>query len=85
MAGDRWRALEEYLAAVAGVTCVVPLERIRELCGGGLPDRAVSPDWWTDPAGWGECPASGLCRAAGWRLESVHPSGLVRFGRVAAD
>ena len=79
MAGDGWKALEEYLTAVAGATCVVPLERNGELCGGGL------PDWWTDAGGWGQSSAPGLCREAGWRLESVHPSGAVRFGRIAAQ
>ena len=62
MDGDGWTALVAYLKGVAGVTCVVPLERIRDLLGGGLPDAARSPDWWTDAAGWGACPASGLCR-----------------------
>ncbi|MYD94151.1 MAG: hypothetical protein F4Y02_10755 [Chloroflexi bacterium] len=80
---DRWQALEKYLQSVAGVTCVVPLERIRELLGAGLPDAARSPGWWTDAVGWEACPASGLCREAGWRVESVHPAGAVRFGRVA--
>ena len=74
--------LVEYLRGVAGVTCVVPLERIRELLGAGLPAAAGSAGWWTDAAGWGACPAARLCREAGWRVESVHAAGAVRFGRV---
>ena len=83
MENDGLDKLRAYLAGIAGGSCTLPFERLRELTGWGLPEAATSPAWWTDPAGWDAWPASGACRSAGWRLESVHGSArLVRLERM---
>ena len=75
--------LRAYLAGVAGGSCTLPFDRLRELTGRVLPEGARSAGWWTDPEGWDAWPASGVCRSAGWRLESVHGSArLVRLERM---
>ena len=83
MEHDGLEKLRAYLAGIAGTSCTLPFERLRELTGRGLPDAAASSAWWTDPEGWHAWPASSVCRSAGWRLESVHGSArLVRLERM---
>ena len=54
-------------------------DRPRAAGGGGV------ARWWTDPERWRAWPASGVCRTAGWRLESVHASArLVRLEGLEA-
>ncbi|MXY17088.1 MAG: hypothetical protein F4Y57_08880 [Acidobacteria bacterium] len=79
---DGLEKLRDFLNGVAGGLCTLPFERIRELTGQPLPEAASSAAWWTDPAGWCAWPPAAACRAAGWRVESVHAaSGLVRLVR----
>ena len=83
---DGLEKLRAYLGGLAGSSCTLPFERIRELTGRVLPEAAASCAWWTDPDGWRAWPASGVCRSAGWRLHSVHASArLVRLERIAAN
>ena len=83
MEHDGLEKLRAYLAGIAGGSCTLPFERLRELTGRGLPDAATSSAWWTDPEGGHAWPASSVCRSAGWRLESVHGSArLVRLERM---
>ena len=78
--------LRAYLGGLAGGSCTLPFERLRELTGRGLPDAATTPGWWTGPDGWEAWPASRACRRAGWRLESVHAAArLVRLERIGDD
>ena len=80
---DGLEKLRAYLAGIAGSSCTLPFERLRELTGRGLPDAATASAWWTDPAGWHAWPASGVCRSEGWRLASVHGSArLLRLERM---
>ena len=86
MEHDGLDKLRAYLAGLAGGSCTLPFERMRELIGRGLPEAATSPAWWTDPDGWHTWPASGACRTAGWRLESNHAGArLVRLERIRDD
>ena len=78
--------LRAYLGGLAGGSCTLPFERMRELTGRVLPEAASASGWWTDPAGWPAWPASHACRCAGWRLESVHAAArLVRLERMAGE
>ena len=83
MEHDGHEKLRAYLAGIAGSSCTLPFDRLRELTGRVLPEEASSSAWWTDPEGWDAWPASGVCRGEGWRLESVHASArLVRLART---
>ncbi|MDE0350243.1 MAG: hypothetical protein OXM56_11135 [Gammaproteobacteria bacterium] len=74
--------LYDYLDRLSGASCILPFERLRELTGLELPEAANSEAWWTDSSGWDAWPPSGVCRCAGWRIESVHASArLVRLRR----
>ena len=82
MDSDGFGKLRDYLDGLAGSSCTLPFERIRELTGRALPEAATAEAWWSDPAGWDAWPPSGACRSAGWRVESVHAEArLVRLGR----
>ena len=86
MEDDGFERLRAYLAGIAGASCTMPLDRMRELTGRVLPEGAASPGWWADPDGWHASPASGVCLCAGWRLESVHGSArLVRLERIGGN
>ena len=86
MEHDGFENLRAYLAGIAGGSCTLPFDRLRELTGRVLPEGAASAGWWTDPAGWHAWPASDVCRGEGWRLESVHASArLVRLERTRRD
>ena len=83
MKHDGLEKLRAYLAGIEGGYCTLPFERLRELTGGGLPEAAASSEWWTDPEGWPAWPASGVCRTAGWRLESARATErLLRLERM---
>ncbi len=83
MEHDGLDKLRAYLGRLAGGSCTLPFERMRELTGRVLPEGAASSAWWTDPDGWPAWPASNACQAAGWRLHSVHASArLVRLERI---
>ena len=72
---DADQLLAAYLSKVCGVSCVLPLERLRELTGMWLPPATPKlATWWTDSEGWCASPAASACEAAGWRLESVQAS-----------
>ena len=80
---DGLEKLRAYRAGLAGSSCTLSFERLRELTGRGLPEAATATAWWTDPAGWQAWPASGVCRSEGWRLESVRAAArLVRLERM---
>ena len=80
---DGPQKLRAYLDGLAGGSCTLPFERMRELTGRGLPEAAASAAWWTDADGWAAWPGSRACRIAGWRLESVHAEArLVRLQRI---
>ena len=82
MEHDGLEKLRAHLAGIAGGSCALPFDRLRELTGRVLPEGAASAGW-TDPGGWHAWPASGVCRGEGWRLESVHASArLVRLERT---
>ena len=89
MDNEEFGGLRAYLDGVAGGSCTLPFDRMRELTGQPLPDAATSETWWTDPAGWDAWPPSSALRAAGWRIESAHPAALLvrlaRDRRNAAD
>lgn len=86
MEHDGLDKLRAYLGGLAGGSCMLPFERMRELTGCGLPEAATSSAWWTDTDGWPAWPASGACWTAGWRLESVHAAArLVRLERIGDD
>ncbi len=86
MEHDGLKKLRAYLGELAGGSCTLPLERLRELTGRELPEAATSSAWWTDPDGWQAWPGSRVCRSAGWRLESVHAEArLVRLERIGKD
>ena len=79
---DGFGRLRAYLDGLSGGSCTLPFERMRELTSEPLPEEAASEAWWTDPAGWDAWPPSSALRAAGWHVESAHPSALlVRLGR----
>ena len=81
MEPDADQFLAAYLSKVRGVSCVLPIGRVRELTGAALPP--VTAAWWTDANGWSASPAPRACQAAGWRLESLRiGSELVRFMRT---
>ncbi len=87
---DGFGRLRAYLDGVSGCsTCMLPFERMRELTGEPLPEEAASAAWWTDSAGWDVWPPSSTFRAAGWHVESAHPTVLLvrlaRDRRKAAD
>ena len=83
MERDGLDKLRAYLAGIAGGSCTLPFERLRELTDRGLPEAAASSEWWTDPEGWPAWPASSVCRAAGWRLESARAAeSLLRLERM---
>ena len=83
---DGLEKLRAYLAGIAGSSCTLPFERMRELTGRRLPEAATSSAWWIDADGWHAWPASGACRTASWRLESVHAKPrLVRLERIGDD
>ena len=78
--------LRAYLGRLAGGSCTLPFERMRELTGRVLPEAAASSAWWSDPDGWHAWPASCVCRSAGWRLESGHAAArLVRLERIGGE
>lgn len=84
MEHDGVEKLRAYLGGLAGGSCTLPFERMRELTGRVLPEAAASSAWWTDPDGWPAWPASRAFWRAGWRLESVHAAArLVRLERIA--
>ena len=86
MEHDGLEALRAYLRGLVGGSCTLPFERMRELTGRRLPEAATSAAWWSDPDGWPAWPASGACRTAGWRLQSVHAAEhLVRLERIGVD
>ena len=77
------RKLRDHLDRVAGASCTLLFERMRELAGRSLPEAAASPAWWTDPDGWPAWPGSRACRSEGWRLGSVRAAErLVRLERI---
>lgn len=83
MERDGLERLRAYLAGIAGGSCTLPFERLRELTGRALPEAAASSEWWTDPEGWPAWPALGVCQAAGWRLESARAAErLLRLERM---
>ncbi|MCY3597622.1 MAG: hypothetical protein OXG71_09355 [Rhodospirillales bacterium] len=86
MEHDGLEKLCAYLGGLAGGSCTLSFERMRELTGRLLPDAATSTGWWTDPDGWDAWPASRACRSAGWRLESVQAAArLVRLERIGEE
>ena len=86
MVHDELRKLRAYLGELAGRSCTLPFERMRELTGRELPEAATSSAWWTDPDGWDAWPGSRVCRSAGWRLGSVHAQArLVRLERIGEE
>ena len=86
---DGFGRLRAYLEGVAGSSCTLPFDRMRELTGEPLPEAANAAAWWTDLAGWEAWPPSDACRSAGWRVESAHPRALLmrlsRDRRKAAE
>ena len=84
MENDGLDKLRAYLGGLAGGSCTLPFERMRELTGRRLPEAATSLAWWSEPEGWPAWPAAEVCGTAGWRLESVHAAArLIRLERVA--
>lgn len=83
MEHDGLEKLRAYLTGITGGSCTLPFERLRELTGEGLPEAATSSEWWSDSEGWPAWPASSVCQAAGWRLESAHTADrLLRLERT---
>ena len=80
MEADPPQPFVAYLNALPGVSCTIPMDRVRQLAGPTMPPAATAVDWWTQAGGWRDSPTARACLAAGWRLQSVYGHDrLVRF------
>lgn len=83
METDGYEKLHTFLSGLSGNTCTLPMARVRALARESPPEDASSTSWWSDPSGWGKSKAREVCRAAGWRVETVYASAeLIRLRRV---